>query len=275
MSIFSGSHPVDPILNSSTAVVYDRSLSQSGYYTHVNDGSGDENNSGNFQASWQGVVENTKVGVSDVSRSDLYEVDSLSKGTADATYVGYFDMHADGTLSFTAASGVVAPAAPTSVTAMVTNSAVMLTWNPSTGATNYYVKRGLTDSGTFTAIASDVTTTNYTDSTVVKGTTYYYVVSAIASGLESANSSPVSAMVPLDPPVPQTLTAGTNNLISFSSEVGVTYVLLSTNAAGLSAPLAQWPQVPGASLAGTGSALSFPMVPGQSNAFFSIKGSRP
>jgi hypothetical protein len=91
------------------------------------------------------------------------------------------------------------PAAPTDLTATATYGQVSLTWTASSGATNYNVKRS-TSSGTETTI-TNVTSTSYTDTNVIDGTTYYYVVSALGAGGESANSSEVSA-TPLTPPPP-------------------------------------------------------------------------
>ncbi len=70
---------------------------------------------------------------------------------------------------------------------------VQLAWTASAAATSYNVKRSGASGGPFTTISSP-TGTAYTDSNVTPGTTYYYVVSAVNAGGESANSSPVSAV---------------------------------------------------------------------------------
>ena len=84
------------------------------------------------------------------------------------------------------------PPAPLDVQAMTTNGQVMLNWSPAATATSYHVKRALTSGGSYTTNAT-VTTTNYTDTQVTSGTTYYYVVSAINAAGESADSAEVSA----------------------------------------------------------------------------------
>jgi hypothetical protein len=84
------------------------------------------------------------------------------------------------------------PPAPTGLAATPGNAQVALTWNASTGATSYNVKRGTATGGPYTTINSP-STTSYTDTTVTNGTPYYYVVSAVNSAGESANSSQVSA----------------------------------------------------------------------------------
>lgn len=77
---------------------------------------------------------------------------------------------------------------------------VMLQWTPSPGAISYNVKRSTTSGGPYAAIAAGLTETNYTDTNVVGGKTYYYVVSAVNSAGESANSRQVSATPQVAPP---------------------------------------------------------------------------
>ncbi|MGO9115563.1 MAG: carbohydrate-binding protein [Thermoguttaceae bacterium] len=71
----------------------------------------------------------------------------------------------------------------------VSSSQVNLTWNPQSGATSYNVKRSTTSGGPYTTIATGLATTNYTDTSanLSGGSTYYYVVSAIVGGSETAN----------------------------------------------------------------------------------------
>ena len=84
-------------------------------------------------------------------------------------------------------------AAPAGLTATAGNSLVALSWNPSTGATSYNVKRSLVNGGPYTLMSGGLTGTNCTDSVVTNGTTYYYVVSAVNSACESTNSIQASA----------------------------------------------------------------------------------
>jgi mono/diheme cytochrome c family protein len=70
-------------------------------------------------------------------------------------------------------------AAPTGLTALAGDGQVTLSWSPSIGATNYYVKRSTTTGGPYANIAS-VSGTTYTDSGLTDGTTYFYVVSAVS-----------------------------------------------------------------------------------------------
>ncbi|MDE3099724.1 MAG: fibronectin type III domain-containing protein [Verrucomicrobiota bacterium] len=85
------------------------------------------------------------------------------------------------------------PAAPSGLISVSGDSQVALNWTASSGASSYNVKRSTVSGGPYTTIASGVTSTAYTDTSVVNGTTYYYVVSAVNSAGESPNSSEVSA----------------------------------------------------------------------------------
>jgi len=79
------------------------------------------------------------------------------------------------------------------LTATGGNAKVDLSWSAVTDATGYNVKRSTTPGGPYTTIATGVTGTTYTDTTVTNGTTYYYVVTAVNAGVESANSNEASA----------------------------------------------------------------------------------
>ncbi|HEU4389440.1 MAG TPA: endo-1,4-beta-xylanase [Blastocatellia bacterium] len=85
------------------------------------------------------------------------------------------------------------PPAPTGLVATAGNGQVALTWNASSGATSYNVKRATTSGGPYTTIASNVSTTSFTNSGLANGTTFFYVVSAVNAAGESGNSSQVSA----------------------------------------------------------------------------------
>ena len=76
---------------------------------------------------------------------------------------------------------------------------VRLTWSTSAGATSYNVKRSTSTNGPFTTIASP-TSASYNDTSALIGTTYFYVVSAVNPGGESADSLEVSFTPPIPPP---------------------------------------------------------------------------
>ncbi|HXP84833.1 MAG TPA: fibronectin type III domain-containing protein [Bryobacteraceae bacterium] len=81
-----------------------------------------------------------------------------------------------------------------------TSSKVLLSWTASTSPTvaGYNIYRGGTTGGPYnTSVASGVTTTSYTDTSVVSGQTYYYVARAAdASNNESPNSNETQAIIP-------------------------------------------------------------------------------
>jgi fibronectin type 3 domain-containing protein len=115
------------------------------------------------------------------------------------------------------------PATPTGLQATAGNAQVSLAWTASsTGATSYHVKRSTTSGGPYTQIAAPASA-NYTDTGLTNGTTYYYVVSAVDSAGESANSSQVSA-TPVAPPAPPATPTG------LQATAGNAQVVLSWNA---------------------------------------------
>jgi fibronectin type 3 domain-containing protein len=95
--------------------------------------------------------------------------------------------------SATPSGGSSPPPAPTGLTATAGNAQVSLSWNASSGATSYNVKRSTVTGGPYTTIATGVTATSYTNTGLTNGTTYYYVVSAVNTVGESPNSTQVSA----------------------------------------------------------------------------------
>ena len=94
-----------------------------------------------------------------------------------------------------------APSAPSGVMASAGNAQVALIWGASSGATSYNVKRGTTTGGPYSKVSSP-TASNFTDTGLTNGTTYFYVVSAVNSVGESGNSAQASA-TPAAPAQPQ------------------------------------------------------------------------
>lgn len=89
-------------------------------------------------------------------------------------------------------TGPVTPLAPAGLSAAATTAQITLNWTASIGAASYNVKRSTVTGGPYTTIATGVAAT-YTDTNVVKGTGYFYVVSAVNETGESANSPQVAA----------------------------------------------------------------------------------
>ena len=90
-------------------------------------------------------------------------------------------------------TAVAIPPVPNALTPVLSATApVALIWNNTVKATSWHVKRATLSGGPYTTIAT-TTTTSYNDNTALNGTVYYYVVSALGSAGESANSSEVVA----------------------------------------------------------------------------------
>ena len=90
----------------------------------------------------------------------------------------------------------IPPAAPTGLTASAGNRTVSLDWNNNSevDVNGYNVYRSTTSGGTYTRLNGTLLSSSaYIDNTVVNGTTYYYIVTAVdTSSNESANSNQVS-----------------------------------------------------------------------------------
>ncbi len=107
---------------------------------------------------------------------------------------------ASASLSFSStASNSPAVQSMTGTGTAATQHTVDLTWDTSTGAVSYNIYRGTVSGGPYPTMinTSPDSTTAYTDSTVVSGTTYYYVVTAVnASSEESGYSNQATAVIP-------------------------------------------------------------------------------
>ncbi|HWZ81938.1 MAG TPA: glycoside hydrolase family 44 protein [Terriglobales bacterium] len=88
--------------------------------------------------------------------------------------------------------GGMPPAAPTALAGTPGNLQVSLTWTASSGASSYHVKRATTSGGPYTQTGAP-TVASFTDMGLTNGSTYYYVVSALNTYGESANSAQISA----------------------------------------------------------------------------------
>ena len=86
-----------------------------------------------------------------------------------------------------------APTAPTGLAPTASDGQVALAWNAVSGASGYNLKRATTSGGPYTAVTNGLISATYTNTSLVNGTTYYYVVSTLKGGCESANSAEVSA----------------------------------------------------------------------------------
>ena len=100
--------------------------------------------------------------------------------------------------SVTVASNATDPSISISLSGTGVVHSATLTWtaSTSTGVNGYNVFRG-TVLGSYTQLNSSlVAGLTYADTSVAAGTTYYYVVTAEASGVQSAYSTPATAVIP-------------------------------------------------------------------------------
>jgi len=84
---------------------------------------------------------------------------------------------------------------PFTLTATAGAGQISLSWTGVGGASGYNVRRGLVSGGPYTVIAPGCSGTSYTDTNVASGTPYYYIVTALSSGDESAFSNEAIAKI--------------------------------------------------------------------------------
>ncbi len=93
------------------------------------------------------------------------------------------------------------PTAPTNVRAQAGDRRVTLTWTGTAGATSYNVYRSTTPGGATAGtvpLATGIQGTVYTDTGLINGVTYYYVVRGVNAGGVGPPSSPEAAATPSD-----------------------------------------------------------------------------
>jgi Cellulase (glycosyl hydrolase family 5) len=121
---------------------------------------------------------------------------SVSNGTTYYYVVSALDSNGESAnsaqVAAAPAASVTTPAVPGGLAATAGNALVGLSWSASRGATSYHVKRATTNGGPYTQIGAPTSTT-YNDASLSNGTAYYYVVSAVNSAGESANTAQVMA----------------------------------------------------------------------------------
>jgi len=178
-----------------------------------------------------------------VPAPNSYTDTGLTNGTTYYYVVSAFNSAGQSANSSQASAAPAAPATPPSVPtglqAAAGNAQVSLTWTASAGATSYRVKRATTNGGPYAQVAAPASA-NFADAGLTNGTTYYYVVSALNSAGESANSSQVSATpaAPSAPPATPTglqATAGDAQVsLSWTASTGATsyHVKRSTTSGG-------------------------------------------
>jgi hypothetical protein len=99
-------------------------------------------------------------------------------------------------VSVTPATGpCTPPAAPATLTATPGAASVALSWAAVTGAAEYHVLRGTTTGGPYAQVGTAAGTT-FTDTAVIGGTTYFYVVRAANSATCESGNSPEASATP-------------------------------------------------------------------------------
>lgn len=139
--------------------------------------------------------------------------------------------HSDWADAFVVVTNTI-PQVPEAPTDLVANpgNAITLTWNNTLAAISYDVKRSTTSGSGYAVIATNVPITTFTDSNVVSGATYYYVVSAVNSFGEGSNSTEVAAAPCSPPAVPAGVTTSSTNsqiTVSWSASAGATSYTVS------------------------------------------------
>lgn len=92
------------------------------------------------------------------------------------------------------------PGTPTGLSCTSGPSSLSLAWTAAPGASTYTVRRSTTQGGPYSVLQTGVANPAYVDPAVTFGTTYYYTVSAVNGGGESAASGEVSGSPTAVPP---------------------------------------------------------------------------
>ncbi|MCW1924532.1 glycoside hydrolase family 27 protein [Luteolibacter arcticus] len=161
-------------------------------------------------------------------------------------------------------SGEVLPT-PWMIGATAGDGTVSVSWEDLATATSYRLKRGTSEGGPFTVLADNLDATTFTDNSVVNGTTYYYVVSAIVSGEETPDSG-AHAATPAGAPLTVSWNYDRFGTVTGSAIAGVVPVANWNNS---------WPSNPLSNLIDSaGNPTSLDITYGSQNTW-SIQGSSP
>ena len=121
------------------------------------------------------------------------------------------------------------PATPIiqSVTPDSTNTELVVTWGPASGATSYDILREDPGQSTFTQIVSGITAATYADATLNTSGTYSYEVVAVNSVGSSPASAPISGVITIPGPQAPAAPSGVVATVSGDSVV-ITWVASDT-----------------------------------------------
>ncbi len=166
--------------------------------------------------------------------------------------------------------GPVATAAamiPTGLTAIPGDSQAVLSWNVSSNAVGYNVKRSANQAGPYSVIAPGLTTLGFTNTGLSNGIIYYYVVSATNSAGESANSAPVSVQ-PVSAVAPQLSFSLNSGQLQFNWPQDHTGWSLQVQTNSLNAGIGiNWVNVP---TSNTTNQMTFPVDPTSGSVFYRL-----
>ncbi len=135
----------------------------------------------------------TEVQIATLSTTS-YSDNAVTNGTKYFYVVSAYNTYGQSANSAEVSATPVAPpppSAPTGLVATAGNAQVTLTWNASSGATSYHVKRSTINGSGYAQVGAP-TTTSFTNTGLTNGTTYYYVVTALNTAGESGNSNQAS-----------------------------------------------------------------------------------
>ncbi len=158
-----------------------------------------------------------------VNGTRYYYVVTASNGSGQSGYSAEVNAVPQATLAV--------PAAPTGLSASPGDARVTLNWNLVSGAATYSVKRGTLSGGPY-MVLGQTAAASWTDTGLVNGTPYFYVVSASNSSGEGPGSAEVSAkpVAPASvPAAPEALAAKAGDkkvTLSWNASPGATYYAL-------------------------------------------------
>lgn len=115
-------------------------------------------------------------------------------------------MNAAGVSTAASVTVVPPPGAPASLSAIPGNTQVLLSWTSVPGVTGYYLYRGTSSGAEDTLVVGNYSGTSYTDTGLVNGTTYYYVVASTNANGLGPDSPEASATPSTSIPAPRSVT---------------------------------------------------------------------
>ncbi len=142
------------------------------------------------------------------------------------------------------------PAAPTDLAGTAVLGGADLSWTASPDALTYTVKRRASPTDAYVTVASDLTTTSYSDTGLEGGTTYYYVVTASNADGESGFSTSVAVTTPNDDVLLSSFESGlppwNQGPATAAGDAPITYAINTTSASeGTSSAEASIPMLGG------------------------------